>query len=325
MIRRFNSLIKGQKLGGPAELAEHVSLRPTRSVDSASIVLQTQHNTALDPLHPADNLPIPRFGSGQLFRSGGGGGGNPNGLYDNRGGDHHADDNTIIGGDEEARSALISRVPEETSLKDGFEFGRLDLESPSTPTQRFESVEKQQEKPEFHTIDLRGSSDGEPQTSNLSSGEAGAPSELIHQANSNCDAGGGSFSFATTHINIPPERSRSQDLTGTGISRASSNAISAVTVATARESSVDIPDAQACSAVDLDALRKSLAAGGPQRTISTFSTDSMTDCCRSNFELQSHAGSLDDDDLGSILVNREIVGSCDLSYFETVAEDNAKG
>lgn len=305
MIRRFNSLIKGQKLGGPAEFAEHVSLRPTRSVDSASIILQTQHNTAFDP-HPAaarDNLLIPRPGSGQLFRSGGRGGGgdlNPNGSYNNRVGDHRGDDNTM-GVDEEdihARSALISRVPEERSFKDGFEYGRLDLESPSTPTQRFESAEKQQEKPEFHTIDLRGSSDVEPQTSSTcSSGEAAAASEL--KANSSGDAGGGSFTFPTTHINIPPERSRSQDLTGTGISRASSNAISAVTVAAAGETAIDIPDVQACSVVDLDALRKSLAAGSPQRTISTFSTDSMTDCCRSNFGFQSHAGSLNDD-LGNL-------------------------
>ena len=309
MIRRFNSLIKGQKLGGPAEFSEHVSLRPTRSVDSASIILQTQHNTSFDPLHPAaarDNLSIPRLGSGQLSRSGGGGGGgdlNLNGSYINQVGDRRGDDN-IMGGDEEdihARSALISRVPEERSFKGGFEYGRLDLESPSSPTQRFESVEKQQEKPEFYTIDLRGSSDGEPQTSNCSSGEAAAASEL--KANSSSDAGGGSFTFPTTHINIPPERSRSQDLTGTGISRASSNAISAVTVPAAGETAIDIPDAQACSAVDLDALRKSLAVGGPQRTISTFSTDSMTDCCRLNSGFQSHAGSLNDD-LGN-LVNKD--------------------
>ena len=146
-----------------------------------------------------------------------------------------------------ARAFVIGRVPEERSWKEGYE--QANLYSPGTPQEQYEPGEK----PSDH-----GGATTEPLEF--------APAGEAH----------GAVDGAQALLPIPAPR----QLELPRISRAPSDDVVA-----AHDAVVDIPDSHPGNGVDLADLRKSVAATGPGRTISSWSTDSAADHCRCTFRI----------------------------------------
>lgn len=259
MLRRFNSLIKSSKV--QPDLAEHVSLRPTRSVDSASI----RTHVRVDPLQVArtgNNL-----GDGQPSVS------NQSSYSVSKLSEGAVRTDCV----RQERNSLISQVPEERSWKDGYEYGKLNLDSPGVRSEGFAFAEKS----DFHAVDFSDAAShqlGHEQSSNERAGDNAEQNELAPHSDGE-----------STLRSVPESTGHNLD-ESIVIMRTSSNEVPAGGDEQPNGSTtIDIPDAETGKGGDLESLRKANIRGtiGPPRTISTFSTDSMSECCRLVFSLGS--------------------------------------
>lgn len=252
MLRRFNSLMKIPKV--PHEPIEHVHLRPALSVDSASIRPPTSsYGVALEPLH----LP-------QAWVCGG---------EEEDGQASVINQTAQQGGDLQETKLPITQVNEEGTWKDALQYRKLGSHDAGNFSEQLSPANKLGYE---NGLDPNDASFGrfgqvDPSISELvqrAVGDSGETMQLESQS-------GKEFAFPVLPL---------LNGTSTGIEQETSDTISPIGIQRGERgfTTIDISDLEPGKAADLAHIPNGYTGGvgGPNRTISTFSTDSMTECCR---------------------------------------------